>query len=212
MQKRYILSSEGRVSGRTATWWRHKWKHFRRYWPFVREIHLSPVNSLHKGQWRGALMFSLICAWIYGLRRHRAHYDVIVMARPKRAKPLQAKILFFNCAQDTLCPISIVYGTWHKVRWHIHNNDDRCALSKYFGKRSRAERALRSQDIQSMSILKDGVDGQRRTFWFISNALGYPLSLTQAIGSINPVTIGNASQLLQDSRFMKFLLSRVQTS
>ena len=26
-------------------------------------IHRSPVNSPHKGQWRGALMFSLICAW-----------------------------------------------------------------------------------------------------------------------------------------------------
>ena len=39
-----------------------KWKHFPRYWPFVRGIHRSPVNSLHKGQWRGALMFSLICA------------------------------------------------------------------------------------------------------------------------------------------------------
>ena len=48
----------------------------------------SPVNSPHKGQWRGALMFSLICVWITGwannrqagdLRRHSAHYDVIVM-------------------------------------------------------------------------------------------------------------------------------------
>ena len=37
-----------------------KWKHFPRYWPFVRGIHRSPVNSPHKGQWRGALMFSLI--------------------------------------------------------------------------------------------------------------------------------------------------------
>ena len=62
-----------------------KWKHFRRYWPFVQGIHRSPVNSPHKGQWRGALMFSLICAWINGwvnnheaggLRRHRAHYDI----------------------------------------------------------------------------------------------------------------------------------------
>ena len=35
-----------------------KWKHFPRYWPFVRGIHLSPVNSPHKGQWRRALMFS----------------------------------------------------------------------------------------------------------------------------------------------------------
>ena len=40
-----------------------KWKHFPRYWPFVRGIHQSPVNYLHKGQWRGALMFSLICFW-----------------------------------------------------------------------------------------------------------------------------------------------------
>ena len=38
-----------------------KWKHFPRNWPFVRGIHRSPVNSTHKGQWRGALTFSLIC-------------------------------------------------------------------------------------------------------------------------------------------------------
>ena len=41
-----------------------KWKHFPRYWPFMRGTHRSPVNSLHKGQWRGALMFYLICARI----------------------------------------------------------------------------------------------------------------------------------------------------
>ena len=65
-----------------------KWKHFPRYWPFVRGIHRWTVNSPHKGQWRGALMFSLICAWINGwlnnseagdLRRHGPHYDVTVM-------------------------------------------------------------------------------------------------------------------------------------
>ena len=43
-----------------------KWKHFPRYWPFVRGIHRSPVNSPHKGQWRGALKFTLICVWING--------------------------------------------------------------------------------------------------------------------------------------------------
>ena len=61
---------------------------FPRYWPFIRGIHRSPVNSPHKGQWRGALMFSLICArtndWVNNreagaLRRHRAHYDVTVI-------------------------------------------------------------------------------------------------------------------------------------
>ena len=50
--------------------------------------HLWPVNSPHKGQWRGALVLSLICAWIKGwvnngeagdLRCYRAHYDVTVI-------------------------------------------------------------------------------------------------------------------------------------
>ena len=66
-----------------------KWKHFPRNWPFVRKIHRSPVNFPHKGQWRGALMFSLIYAWINDwvnkreagdLRRLHGHYDVIVMS------------------------------------------------------------------------------------------------------------------------------------
>ena len=43
-----------------------KWRHFPCYWSFVRGIHRSPVNCPHKGQWGGALMFSLICAWING--------------------------------------------------------------------------------------------------------------------------------------------------
>ena len=70
-----------------------KWKHFPRYWPFVRGIHR--VNSPHKGQWRGALMFPLICVWKNSwrnnheagdFRRYRAHHDVFVMSwwRPCR--------------------------------------------------------------------------------------------------------------------------------
>ena len=43
-----------------------KWKHFPRYWSFVRGIHRSPVNSPRKGPGRGALMFSLICTRING--------------------------------------------------------------------------------------------------------------------------------------------------
>ena len=54
----------------------HRWP---RYWPFVRGIHQSPVNSPHKGQWR-----AWINRWVNNreaghLRRHRALYDVIVM-------------------------------------------------------------------------------------------------------------------------------------
>ena len=65
-----------------------KWKHFPRYWSFVRGIHRSPADSPHKDQWRGALMFSLICVWTNGwannrgagdLRHHRGCYDVTVI-------------------------------------------------------------------------------------------------------------------------------------
>ena len=65
-----------------------KWKHFPRYWPFVRGIHRWPVNSPHKGQWREALMFSLIYAWINSwvnnreagdLRCHHANYYITLM-------------------------------------------------------------------------------------------------------------------------------------
>ena len=43
-----------------------KWKYFPRYWPFVLGIHRLPVNYPHKGQWRVALVFSLIYAWTSG--------------------------------------------------------------------------------------------------------------------------------------------------
>ena len=65
-----------------------KWRHFSRYWPFVRGIHRSPVDSPHKGQWRGALMFFFICAWTNAwannrdagdFRCHLAHYDVTLI-------------------------------------------------------------------------------------------------------------------------------------
>ena len=62
---------------------------FVRYWPFVWGIHRSPVTSQRPVTlWCGALMISFICARINGsvnnreagdLRRHRVHYDVIVM-------------------------------------------------------------------------------------------------------------------------------------
>ena len=82
-------------------WWRHQTEHFLRYWPFVRGIHWSPVNSPHKGQWRGALMFSLICArtkgWVNGLRRHRAHFDVTLIMELRKSA----------------CNVAVIYNlTW----------------------------------------------------------------------------------------------------
>ena len=48
-----------------------KWKHFPPHWSFFRGIHRSPVDSPHKCWWRGALMFSLICAWTNGWANNR---------------------------------------------------------------------------------------------------------------------------------------------
>ena len=88
----YVINKSPRIPLTNTALLKHddviKWKHFPRYWPFVRGIHRSLVNSPHKGQWRGALMFTLICARINGwvnnreagdLRRYRGHYDVTVM-------------------------------------------------------------------------------------------------------------------------------------
>ena len=63
-------------------WWRHQME------TFSALLAICAGSSPHKGQWRGALMFFLVCVWINGwvnnheagdLRRYRAHYDVIVM-------------------------------------------------------------------------------------------------------------------------------------
>ena len=76
------------VSISHETWWRHQMETFSALLALCVGNPPVPVNSPHKGQWRGALMFSLICArindWVNNheagdLRRHRGHYDVSVM-------------------------------------------------------------------------------------------------------------------------------------
>ena len=71
-----------------VTWFCYQLKHFPHHWHFVQGIHCPLVNSPHKGQWCGALIFSLIYAWTNSwinnwdagdLRHHCAHYDVIIM-------------------------------------------------------------------------------------------------------------------------------------
>ena len=73
---------------KTSSWWCHQMETFSALLSICAGTSPTPVNSPSKGQWRGALMFSLICAWMNywvnngeagDLRRHRAHYDVTVM-------------------------------------------------------------------------------------------------------------------------------------
>ena len=75
-----------------STWWRHQMETFSALLTLCARNSPVPVNSPHKGQWRGALMFSLICArindWVNNreagdLRRHGGHYGVNVMKFPR---------------------------------------------------------------------------------------------------------------------------------
>ena len=71
-----------------CSWWHHQMETFSALLAVVSGIHRSLVNSPHKGQWRRALMFSLVCVWTNSwansldagdLRCHRAHYHFTVM-------------------------------------------------------------------------------------------------------------------------------------
>ena len=89
-KRKKIKKGLNRVSNHTLAWWRHQMeKIFRATGHLCGEFTgLRWIPRTYKGQWRGALMFSLICTWINGwvnngeagdLRRYRAHYDVTVM-------------------------------------------------------------------------------------------------------------------------------------
>ena len=78
-----------------------------------------PVISPHKGQWRGALMFSLICAWINDwvnnreagdLRGMRAHYDVIVMGYSDLCRGrISTTHVFSFATNDTNCKCTFLF-------------------------------------------------------------------------------------------------------
>ena len=104
-------------------------------------IYWSPVNSPPKGQRRGALMFSLICAWMNGLvnsetgdlRRHHAHYDITWR---------KENVVVWNCFswllytltgtgheknQNTCLVEQLIYnssGVYRHIIWHVYKQRD----------------------------------------------------------------------------------------
>ena len=92
-----------------TTWWRHQMETFSALLAICAGNSPVPMNSPHKGQWCGTLMFSLICVWINGwvnnreagdLRRYRTHCDVTAMFR-YRAE------LLHRYKKDTICHVNI---------------------------------------------------------------------------------------------------------
>ena len=92
----------------------HPWYiHFPRYWPFVRGMHRWPVNSPHKGQWRGALMFSLICAWIDGhLSKQSWCWRFETSSRPWLRHCNETSPSQYTCQDIINC---VVVNTWVNV-------------------------------------------------------------------------------------------------
>ena len=108
-----------------------KWKHFPRYCPFVPGIHRSPLNSPRKGQWRGALMFCLIRAWINSwvnnceagdLRRYLAHCDVIVMVAEILRSILELKTNEYTTSFGTHFAVRI-NKTWLLLDFSCGNDE-----------------------------------------------------------------------------------------
>ena len=103
-----------------------KWKHFPHNWPFVLGIHRSPVNTPHKGRWRGALMFNLICAWTNGwannrdagdLRRDRGHYDVIAM----KYYAWHVHDCYDKYTELLRCPLGYLLIVYNWISWLIRH-------------------------------------------------------------------------------------------
>ena len=120
------------------SWWRHQMETFSALLALCAGNSPVSVNSPHKGQWRGALMFTLICAgindWVNNreagdLRRHLDHYDVSVMV---------PKLVFvrFICHNGA----SMV----SPLQWHLNGCDGvsnhqphHCLLNRLFRRRSK---------------------------------------------------------------------------
>ena len=129
-----------------------KWEHLCVTGPFMRRIYRWPVDSPNKGQWRGALMFSLICAWTNGwasnrdagdLRCHRAHYDVTVMDPHiifSRKMSLSAFIFLITDLPPVRC----------RRRWLVRQGNER---HEYISVRHNQQARAFSQSARSVPVL-----------------------------------------------------------
>ena len=117
-------------------WWRHQMETFSALLAIWAGN--SPVTGEfpHNGQWRGALMLSLICAWMNDwvnnreagdLRRHRAHYDVIVMVHALQYFHV-LWFLILLCFRISVCCVIVIdsytpmlFGIASPVPWQSYH-------------------------------------------------------------------------------------------
>ena len=118
---------------KTISWWRHQIETFSAL--MVLCWGNSPVSGdfPHKGQWRGAFVFSLICAWTNGwsnnrhagdLRRHQVHYDVTLMCENDFADDVLHFTRFGKDIWETywILRMRCVLHYWLYMFWKFHNS------------------------------------------------------------------------------------------
>ena len=147
-KKMYLKMSSAKClafcPGLIVPWWRHQMETFSALLAFC------AGNSPHKGQWHGALMFSLICVWINGwvntseagdFRRNRAHYDVIVMTcvnqtttkrEPFGSVPSHYLSQWWVMSNWTICKKTLIYDSHRRQFCHqnIRLNTNSVYLAK----------------------------------------------------------------------------------
>ena len=123
----------------SPTWWRHQMETFSALLAICAGNSPVPVNSPHKGQWRGALMFTFICARINGwvnnrgagdLRRYRTHYDVIVMEGKWRI--FVSLNLFIIGTDNGLLPLGATPLSESKLTYHQLDPDEQISVEVEF--------------------------------------------------------------------------------
>ena len=125
-------------------------------------LYRSLTNFPHKGEWRGAMIFSLICAWINGwvnnretgdLRCHRVHYDVNAMQIRRASSGQAQRVLATRRGLLAACnqgasrrPLRPVYS----LHWRQNGRDGvsnhhphDCLLNRLFRLRSKKTSKLR---------------------------------------------------------------------
>ena len=116
------VTSTIRVLTRCMTakwWWRHQMETFSTWLALCAGNSPVPVKSPYKGQWRRALMFSLICVWINGLvynreagdlGHHRGHYDVSVMYYQKWMTHISWFMISLSVIPSSMYRTSVLYS------------------------------------------------------------------------------------------------------
>ena len=111
-----LFTSQSMGALTSCPWWRHQMETFSALLAICARN--SPVNPPHKGQWRGTLMFSLVCVWINNgeagdLRCHRSHYDVIVMIESHCLLPNEWGLISYRYSASL---VKFMRSKWSKRR------------------------------------------------------------------------------------------------